>query len=68
MSDGHRMCHCGTYPKMVGTIHDKECFVKCPNCGARSVSERTPFQAWCAWDNGRLYEDANNMTIYEVME
>lgn len=66
--DGHRYCYCGAFPTMVGTMHTKECYVRCPNCGARSVSQRTPFQAWIAWDNEQLQKDDENWTLYELMK
>lgn len=66
--DGHRYCYCGAFPTMVGTMHTRECYVYCPNCGARSVSQRTPFQAWIAWNNEQLQKDDENWTLYELMK
>lgn len=65
--DGHRVCYCGCFPELVGSIHTKECYIRCRNCGARSISGRTPFQAWIAWDNHQLKQDAENYTLYDVM-
>jgi len=66
--DGHRTCYCGSFPQLIGTMHTRECYVHCPNCGARSVSERTPFQAWLAWDNEKLQLDDENRTLYELLK
>ena len=66
-TDGHRFCYCGTFPELIGTMHTKECYVHCPNCGARSVSARSPFQAWIAWDNEELHQDEENFTLYDIM-
>lgn len=32
--DGHRTCYCGQFPELIGSMHTKECYVHCPNCGA----------------------------------
>lgn len=66
--DGHRRCFCGAYAELIGTMHTKSCYIRCPNCGARSTDQRTPFRAWLAWDNADLETDKTNRTIWEVME
>ncbi|MBQ1293900.1 MAG: hypothetical protein IIY21_07655 [Clostridiales bacterium] len=65
--DGHRKCYCGSYAELVGSMHTKTCYVRCPNCGARSTDQLSPFRAWIAWDNAQLQQDDINLTLYEVM-
>lgn len=65
--DGHRFCYCGHFPGLVGSMHSPECYIYCRNCGARSVTAGTPFQAWLAWDNEQLKQDDENYTLYDIM-
>lgn len=66
--DGHRFCNCGAFPEMVGTMHTAQCFIRCPNCGARSEAARSPFQAWCKWDAEQYDTTDENLTIYEALK
>lgn len=65
--DGHRKCCCGAYAELIGSMHTKSCYIRCSNCGARSVEAKSPFRAWIAWDNKVLQQDETNITLYDVM-
>lgn len=71
MSDGlsrlRRRCFCGSVPELVGSIHTKSCYVRCPNCGCRTILCSVPSRAWTAWDNMELLSENNNKTIWEMM-
>lgn len=65
----HRVCFCGGTPELVGSVHDPKrrgLYVRCPECGCRSVTESSVSRAWYAWDYYDL-EDDENYTIYEML-
>ena len=71
MTDGvnrlRRLCSCGSVPELVGSMNTKSCFVRCPNCGARSITCSVPSRAWSAWGNMELETDKENFTLWELM-
>ena len=67
-----RRCFCGSElpPKLIGSMHDPKnrgLYVRCPNCGCRSITETSPGRAWNAWDSMQLEQDEENYTIYDLM-
>jgi hypothetical protein len=62
-----RLCSCGSVPELVGSMNTKTCFVRCPNCGARSITCSVPSAAWRAWDASELETDKENFTLWELM-
>ena len=70
VSPFHRRCSCGSEPVLVGSMvaAKGDIFIRCPNCGCKSVSERSPVWAWRAWDARKLATDDSNITLWEVLE
>ena len=67
----HRSCWCGAAPELIGSPHDPKrsgMFVRCPDCGCRSITCSSAGRAWYAWDYYDLAEDEENMTIYDIMK
>lgn len=65
----HRICDCGSNPRCehIATFDKHDTYVICPNCGAKTVKEVTPFWAWKAWDHKKLEAKDNNLTIWEML-
>ncbi len=70
-NENHRVCWCGGSPELVGSVHDPKrrgLYVRCKNCGCRSVTESSASRAWYAWDYYDIQEVDENLTLYDIMK